>query len=384
MIPGARDLFVLDPSVAHLNHGSFGAIPKIVRAERQRLLDEFDANPLRLVTGDLWERTAAARRQFADFLGAEPELSALVGNATQGMAIVLNSLDLRPGDEIVITDHSYNAFTLAVQDQGARRGVKMIVAPIDLELPVTETVATITSLVNERTKLVIVDQISSATAQLHPVAEIAAALRPLGVPLLVDGAHAPGMLHKPLAGINADFWVGNLHKWAFAPSGTALLRVSSAWRDRMVPLAVSHGHAEGYPKHLEQQGTRDFSTWLAAVAGLTLFEQFGEVQIQRHNVDLAAYGQRVVGEALGVDPEQLPNSGDGVSMRIIPLPAGVADDYDRANPLRRRIADELGIEVAVNAWRGRGWLRISGQIYNTEDECDRLAAALPALLKAAA
>lgn len=380
MIPGARDLFVLDPSVAHLNHGAFGAVPTVVREARQQLFDEYDANPLRFVTGDLHARTAAARTELANFLGAEPELSALVGNVTQGISIVLNSLDLSEGDEILLTDHSYNAVTLAAQDQVARRGVVIKVAPVDLGGATAESISTH---VNERTKLAIVDQISSPTAQRHAVDEIALALRALGVPLLVDAAHAPGMLPRPVAGVAADFWVGNLHKWAFAPAGTALLRVSPAWADRITPLAVSHRHPEGYPVRVEHQGTRDFTAWLAAPAGLSLFDRFGEAEIQRHNIELAGQGQRILGDAMGLDPAELPDPGAGVSMRIVPLPPGFALDFPAAGALRRRIADELGVEVSVNPWRSRGWLRICAQIYNTIDDYERLAAGLPALLKSA-
>jgi isopenicillin-N epimerase len=381
VIPGARDLFVLDPSVSHLNHGAFGAVPTVVREARQRLLDEYDANPLRFVTGELHERTAAARTELATFLGAEPELSALIGNVTQGTSIVLNTLDLREGDEILLTDHSYNAVTLAAHDQVVRRGARVVVAPVDLGRSSDEA---ITAHVTERTRLVIVDQISSATAQLHPVGEIAAALRELGVPLLVDAAHAPGMLHHPLEGVDADFWVGNFHKWGYAPPGTALLRVAPQWAERIVPLAVSHSHLVGYPQRVEQQGTRDFTAWLAAPAGLTLFARFGEAEVQRHNEALAAQGQAIVGAALGLDPFELPDPGPGVSMRIIPLPEGVATDFPDAAPLRRRIADELGCEVSVNPWRGRGWLRVCAQIYNSVEDYERLAAGLPALLKTVA
>jgi isopenicillin-N epimerase len=200
------------------------------------------------------------------------------------------------------------------------------------------------------------------------------------VPLLVDAAHAPGMLHRPLSGLDPDFWVGNMHKWAFAPPGSALLRVTAAWRDKLVPLVISHAHLDGFPRNIEQQGTRDHTTWLAARAGLSLFDRFDEAKIQRHNAELAAYGQRVIGDALGVEPSGLPDPGAGVSMRVIPLPEGVGADVASADRLRRRIADELATEVAVNPWRGRGLLRVSAQIYNSPEEYDQLAARLPALL----
>jgi isopenicillin-N epimerase len=381
MIADARELFVLDPNVAHLNHGSFGSVPIPVRQERLRLLDEYDSNPLRVVVGDLWDRVADNRTAAAHFLGADPEMCALVINATFGAALALNSVRLGAGDEVVITDHSYNAVTLAVEDQVKRFGAKVVVAPIDLAAGVKETVAAVTDTVTERTRLVIVDEVSSATAKRHPVAELATQLRRMGVPLMVDAAHSPGMLPRPLNGIDPDFWVGNMHKWAFAPGGTALLRVSAVWRDRVAPLVVSHAHLDGYPRNVEQQGTHDHTAWLALKAGLGVFDRFGEAEIQRHNTELAAYGQAVIGDALGLRPAELPAPGDHVSMRVIPLPPGLVTDHLTARALYRRIAAELSTETAINVWRGEGLLRVSAQIYNTPEEYDRLAANLPSLLQ---
>jgi isopenicillin-N epimerase len=381
MIANARELFVLDPNVAHLNHGSFGSVPVPVRQERLRLLDEYDANPLRVVVGDLWERVADNRAAAAGFLGADPDLCALVINATFGAALALNSVRLAAGDEIVITDHSYNAVTLAVEDQVKRSDAKLVVAPVNLEAGAAETLAAVTDAVTERTKLVIVDEISSATAKRHPIAELAARLRQMGVPLMVDAAHSPGMLPRPLSGIDPDFWVGNLHKWAFAPGGTALLRVSADWLDRIAPLVVSHAHLAGYPLNVEQQGTRDHTPWLALKAGLAIFDRFGEAEIQRHNTELAAFGQRVIGEALGLNPADLPDPGDHVSMRVIPLPPGLVTDQLAGRALYHRIADELATETAINVWRGEGLLRVSAQLYNSPEEYEKLAENLPSLLK---
>lgn len=381
MIAGARELFVLDPSVAHLNHGSFGAVPIPVRQERLRLLDEHDSNPLRLVVGDLWDRISGNRAAAAEFLGADPSLCALVINATFGIALALNTVRLEAGDEVVITDHSYNAVTLAIEDQVRRFGAKVVVAPVGLAAGVAETVAAVTDAVTERTKLVIVDEISSATAKRHPIAELASRLGEMGVPLAVDAAHSPGMLPRPLSGVDPDFWVGNLHKWAFAAPGTALLRVSERWRDRMAPLVVSHAHPEGFPRSVEQQGTRDHSGWLALRASLAMFDHFGESEIQRHNSELAAYGQRVIGEALGLAAADLPGPGEHVSMRVIPLPHGLVTDFPAARALYQHISAELATETAVNVWRGEGLLRVSAQIYNSPEEYERLAEGLPSLLK---
>jgi isopenicillin-N epimerase len=385
-LPGACELFQLDPGVAHLNHGSFGATPVAVRAARRELIDEFDTDPLRFMAQGLSERVAAARQPLSEFVGALPGSAALVTNATTGTALALRAVSLRAGDEILVTDHGYPAVTLALHELRQRLGVRVVTAEVPLRTSDNldtddATVAAVLAAVTPRTRLAIVDQISSATAQAHPVARLAGDLRAAGVPLLVDGAHAPGMLPDPAA-IGADFWVGNLHKWGFAPAGTALMSVGDRWRDRMVPLVVSHAEPDGFPTRLEHQGTRDYSAWIAAPTGLALFERYGAEQIRRHNQQLAQHGQLVVAQTLGLPEDRLPDPGPAVSMRLLPVQTGSGTIYDRAwaESLRDRIFTELSTWVNVFSWNGRGFLRISAQIYNKPADYERLAIGLRRLL----
>ncbi|MEV4764071.1 aminotransferase class V-fold PLP-dependent enzyme [Micromonospora chokoriensis] len=381
-IPGARLLFSLDPAVSHLNHGSFGAVPVGVQRAQQRLRDEMEANPLRFFTQGLVDRIAHTRRHLAGFLGADPDGSALVGNTTTGVAVVLQSMGLRPGDEILSTDHGYGAVSLAIQRECRRTGAVSRVLPV----PLAATDEQLVQIVRDglrpgRTRLLVVDQLTSATAKLFPTAAIVGVAREHGVPVLVDAAHAPGMLPTTVASIGADFWVGNLHKWAYAPRGTALLAVAPQWRDRIEPLVVSWEQESGFPARLEWQATLDYTPWLAAPAGLFTMRSLGVDRVRAHNAALAAYGQRVVGDALGVPPAQLPDpGGPGVSLRLIPLPAGTGTTIDAARALQARIGERLAAEVAVMSWNGSGWLRLTGQVYNTADEYERLATRLPALL----
>ncbi|MEV1108905.1 aminotransferase class V-fold PLP-dependent enzyme [Micromonospora sp. NPDC049751] len=381
-IPGARLLFSLDPAVSHLNHGSFGAVPIGVQRAQQRLRDEMEANPLRFFTQGLVDRLAHTRRHLAGFLGADPQGSALIGNTTTGVAVVLQSMGLRPGDEIVSTDHGYGAVSLAIGRECRRTGAVSRVLPIPLDAGDEQIVQTIRAgLRPGRTRLLVVDQLTSATAKLFPTAAIVAVAHENGVPVLVDAAHAPGMLAITVASIGADFWAGNLHKWGYAPRGTALLAVAPQWRERIEPLVVSWEQESGFPARVEWQATLDYTSWLAAPAGLFTLRSLGVDRVREHNAALAAYGQRVVGDALGVPPAQLPDpGGPGVSLRLIPLPAGTGTTIDAARALQTRIGERLAAEVAVMSWNGRGWLRLTGQVYNAADEYERLATRLPALL----
>jgi isopenicillin-N epimerase len=376
-LPGARLLFPLDPAVSYLNHGSSGVTPVPVQRAQQRLREEMDANPQRFFTRGLHDRLAHARRRLAGFLGAHPEGTALVPNTTFGISVVLNSLGLGTGDEVVTTDHRYGTVDYSVDSTGARRKV--------VQIPFTATADEIVALIRDaatpgRTRLVIVDLIAAPTARLFPVAEIGKSLRDKGIPLLVDGAHGPGSIPLQVEALGADFFVGNVHKWAFAPRSTAILTVATPWRDRIRPLVQSWSHPDGYPANVEYGGTLDYTGWLAAPTGILTLRTLGVERVRAHNDALARYGQHIVGKSLGLTPTDLPDPGGPLPMRIVPLP--VRDgDQEMASRLRDRISDELRAEVAVNAWQGRLLLRLAAQIYNRPDEYERLAEGLPKLLR---
>jgi isopenicillin-N epimerase len=375
-------LFSLDPAVAYLNHGGFGAVPLSVQRTQQRLRDEIETNPVKFYAQGLLDRLIHTRRHVAGFLGADPEGSALIPNTTAGISLALQSVPLESGDEVLLTDHVYGAVALAARRRCRRAGATARTVALPLGAPPAEVVSRIRSALRPgRTKLLIVDQIAASTAQVLPVREITAAAHEHDIPVLVDGAHVPGMLPLDVSAIGADFWVGNLHKWAFTPRGTALIAVAPAWRRRIDPLIVSWEQDAGFPLSVEFQGTVDYSPWLAAPAGLFVLRTLGPDAVSAHNAGLARYGQRVVGEALELTPDELPEPGaPEASMRVVPLPAGLASTQAEAQALRQHIADKLATEVAVNAWGGRGWLRLSAQIYNRPEEYDRLAERLPALL----
>jgi isopenicillin-N epimerase len=379
-VPGARLLFSLDPAVSHLNHGSFGAVPVPVQRAQQRLRDEMEANPVRFFAGGaLYDRIAAARRHLASFIGLDPDGCAIVPNATTGAAVAIGSIGLSRGDEVLTTDHRYGAVALAIERACRETGAVVREVPVRLGATDDDVVAAVRAGLTGRTRLVALDLITSPTARVMPVAAVHAALHGTGVPLFVDAAHAPGVISDPTP---AEFWVGNLHKWAYAPRGTALLYVAPRWRGRVRTPVVSWREGEGFPGSLEFSGVTDPTPWLAAPMGAYVLRTLGLDRVRRHNATLAAYGQAVMGAAFGLSRDALPGPGGGpdLPMRIVPLPGALGADPDGAALLRRRIADELQAEVQISSWRGRGFLRLSANIYNQADEYDRLAERLPPFL----
>ncbi|MGD6757104.1 aminotransferase class V-fold PLP-dependent enzyme [Streptomyces sp. BH105] len=379
------DAWALDPDVRHLNHGSFGAVPRVTLDELRALRAEMEANPCRWFRG-LPERVARARADIARYLRAAPDTVALVPNASAGVSTVLRSLELEPGSEVLLTDHSYGAVTMGVARAAERAGVHVRTLHIPLDATPGQIAALCADALGDTgapTSLVVVDQITSATARLFPVAEIAEHAHAAGALVLVDGAHAPGMLADPLADVGeADFWVGNLHKWPCAPRGTAALVAHGDQAQRLHPLTDSWGAPHPFPERFDQQGTVDLAPWLAAPRSLEFIEEeFGWDAARRHMAELAGEAQQLLADALDVDTAPVGGS-PAPAMRLVPLPGGAAADQEAAHALGRHLADTIGCETAVTTWNGRGFLRVSAHLYNDRKDYAYLADQLPAALVA--
>ncbi|GAA1218684.1 aminotransferase class V-fold PLP-dependent enzyme [Kitasatospora nipponensis] len=373
-LPGAVELFALDPALAHLNHGSYGALPIEVQREQERLRAELEGDPDGFFLAAPG-RVAATRERLARWLGADPQGLALLSNVTEAVAVALDSIPFGPGDEILVTDHGYGVVTLAAERRVAECGarVRTVALPLDAADPAEAVLAA----AGPRTKLALLDRVTSPTAREVATAPLLRALAERGVLTMVDAAHAPGMLDADLAAGRPDFWFGNLHKWAFAPRASAVLVVGAPWRERVRPLTYSWEHHRGFPANVEWRGTADYTGWLAAPTGLALLDRLGVREVREHNARLAAYGQRVLGELAGLPA--LPAS-PGVSMRAVRLPATVAEDEAGVVALMAAVRDELGARVAVRPWAGGGVLRVSAQVYNRPEEYRALASGLPSLL----
>jgi isopenicillin-N epimerase len=255
----------------------------------------------------------------------------------------------------------------------------VVVAHVPLRASNDEVTAAVVESVTDRTRLTIVDHVTSPTARRMPLVTMLPALKERGTDVFVDGAHAAGMLAVDLDRLGADFWAGNLHKWCCAPRGTAVLHVSAEHRGQMRPLVASWGEPAGFPESFNEVGTEDLTAWLAAPRALRLLDQLGFEKLRQHNAELAVHGQRVLAQELGLDPAGLPRD-PAVSMQLVPLPAGLASTPDEAAALQARIGDQIAVEVAVTSWDGQGFLRLSAQAYNSPADYARLAADLPALL----
>ncbi len=382
----------LDASVAFLNHGSFGACPTHVLDIQNGIRKELERAPVAFLIRELEPRLDQARAALADFLGADADDLVFVPNATAGVNTVLRSLQFEAGDEILITDHVYNAVGNAATFVADRWGARVVIAAVPF--PVSEAqefTEAVLAEVGPRTRLVMLDHVTSPTAIVCPIATTIAALSRRGIDTLIDGAHAPGMLPVDLKAIGATYYTGNCHKWLCAPKGAGFLHVQRDRQELIRPLVISHGansprtDRSRFQLEFAWTGTGDPSAALSVPASLRYLETLvdgGWPALMQRNKRLALAARELICECLEV-ATPCPNTMIGC-MASVPLPCATTLPCNERllEPLSEALFQDFAIEVPVMRWpqpRER-LLRISAQIYNDISQYQRLCEALTTLL----
>jgi isopenicillin-N epimerase len=380
-----RAEWALDPAITYLNHGTVGATPRRVLAAQQAIRDEIQRQPARFLLRELADvkqiamrarpRMRVAADAVAEFLGARGEDLAFVDNATAGVNAVLRSLRLEPGDEILLTDHGYGSVGFVARHVADRASARVVT--VELPWPGRDAgaiVEAVAGAIGPRTRVAVVDQVTSPTALLLPVAEIAARCRAAGVAVLVDGAHGPGALEFSIQDLGADWYTGNLHKWAMAPISSGVLWARPERQEDLHPPAISWGYGLGLAAEFDLQGTRDPSPWLAAPEGLAFMRDLGLGAMRAWNHGLAWNSARALADRWGVP---LPQDEAMVgTMAAVLLPERFGATREDGVRLKDALLDEDGIEAQVLEFRGRLLWRISAQVYNEADDVERAARAL--------
>jgi len=382
---GMLEHWTLDPAVTYLNHGTVGVAPRRVLQAQQAIRDEIERQPSRALLRELVSmvgvpppvpgRLRAAAEKVAGFLGARGPDVVFVDNATTGANAVLRSLHFEPGDDILITDHAYGAVARAAAFAARERGahVRTALVPYPAFDP-QRMVETIAAALGPRTRLALVDHITSESALIIPVAEIAARCRAKGVPVFVDGAHAPGVLPLDIPALGVDFYTANLHKWAHAPRSCGFLWASPAQQPLLHPPVISWGLDKGYLAEFDWVGTRDPSAWLAAPEGIAFLHALGFEKVRAYNHRLAWEASRMLCDRFGTSLER--DEAAVGSMVTLPLPKRLGSTPEEAARLRDALLFEDGIEVQVHASHGQLRARISAQVYNEAGDFERLAEAV--------
>ena len=377
-----RSHFLLAEDATFLNHGSFGACPKEVLAEQGRVRlsmemepDQFFHRAIEAMSEESALRRAAA--EVAQFVNAPAECVAFVENATAGIQTALRSIALERGDRILVTNHTYNAMRLMVEARCAETGAQAVVA----QIPIPTTDDAIVEAIDGALKpgqggpirVAIIDHITSPTALVFPLERIIAKLRANGTLVIVDGAHAIGQIPLDLAALAPDWYVSNLHKWLFAPKGTALFYASREVAPMTKPNVVSHFIDAGFPGSFSYTGTRENTGWLASPAAIRFFNDLGPEEVRAYQRDLIAKATDLFAP-LGIAPIAPPAM--SAAMRSYVLPRKRAATQADADALMKQLWEEERIQTWSRAFAGKLLLRISAQVYVDEDDLVRLLEAL--------
>jgi isopenicillin-N epimerase len=372
-------LWSLDPAVTYLNHGSFGACPTAVLQVQTRLRRELEAEPVDFLVRRLPARLDETRQTLAAFLGADPADLVFVPNATTGVNAVLRSLPFAPGDELLTTDHTYGACRKSLDYVAGQSGARVVTASVPFPIAGEEAVvAAVLAAVTPRTRLALLDHVTSPTALVFPLARLVRELQARDVDTLVDGAHAPGLVPLDLDALGATYYTGNAHKWLCAPKGAAFLHVRRDRQAGLHPLTISHGYRQGFHAEFDWTGTCDPTPWLCIPEAIRYLGQLlpgGWPTLMAANRALALQARDLLCAALQV-AAPCPDSMLG-AMASIPLPVPRAgapavhlDTEGLAAWIRAR-----GVETWLHPWPVP-LLRVSAQLYNHLGQYERLATLL--------
>lgn len=390
--PDIQKFWYLDPEIVFLNHGAFGACPIAVLEAQQRFRQQMESEPLRFFTREWEELLDTARNKLAEFVGANASELVFVPNATTGVNAVLRSLKFCEDDELLTTDHEYNACRNGLDFVASQTGARVVVAkvPFPIASP-KQIVEAVLEKVSPKTRLVLIDHVTSQTGLIFPVQEIASQLAKLGIDTLIDGAHAPGMVALNLREMGATYYSANCHKWLCAPKGAGFLYVKEEKRSLIHPTTISHGansprlDKSRFQLEFDWMGTHDPTAYLCvpeAIEFMGSLLEGGWKELRAKNHLLALAGRKILCEALDMTPP-CPEETIG-TMAVVPLPDSLPrpEQTQSMPPVQDALFQEFGIEVPVmpSPATSRQLIRISAQIYNTIEQYEYLAWAIGKLL----
>lgn len=374
--------FLLDPSIHFLNHGSFGACPKPIFEAYQNWQRRLEAQPVLFLGREYHSLLAESRAALGAYLGAHPDNLIYIPNATYGVNIIVRSLDLQPGDEILSTNHEYGACDFTWEFACERTGAVYVRQPLQLPFETEEQLlAQFWAGLTDRTRVVYLSQITSPTALRLPVEAICGRARELGLLTIIDAAHAPGQVSLDLAALDADFVTGNCHKWMLAPKGAAFLYARPQVQSLLAPLVVSWGY--GNPPQsanrmldlFEWSGTKDPAAWLSVPAAIQYMEERDWDSMRRECNALLTQALEQLSMLVRLPPLSPLNGQFYAQMAAAELPAQMDIAW-----LKTALYDQFRVEVPLIEWQGRKFVRVSIQAYNTPEDVAALLEGLKELL----
>ncbi|MDA7902753.1 aminotransferase class V-fold PLP-dependent enzyme [Mariniblastus sp.] len=350
----------------YLNHGSFGLQPNLVRYNRRSWIDRLDEQPMDFYLRQMESALFEARTSIAEFIGTNPANLVLIDNATYAMNIVANSFSLNPGDEVLINDHEYGAVHRIWQRACDRSGAKLVSATLpDSFESKDQIVDCLIQAATNKTRLVVVSHITSATALIMPIEEICNAFHAQGVAVCVDGPHAPAHVELSVENLKCDFYTASLHKWLCAPLGSGFLYVHPRFQNTIQPPVKSWGRLlpaipETWDEEFTWIGSRDPSPFLSVPQAIGWIQDIGLNNFRNRACWLASYTENCLRDLFHSQPIGDRSAGWYGAMTHVPLPPG---DW---SGLQKQLWEQIGIEVMIILFKERWYVRVSHHLYNNQ------------------
>lgn len=372
-----KDLFLLDPTVTYLNHGSFGACPKPIFEAWQKLQLELETQPVTFILKKTPVYLAKAKEALAPFIGCDKDDFYFTQNPTMAINTIMRSLELQPDDEILATNHEYGAMDMVWNFYCKKTGVKYIRQHISLPIQSKEQILDeFWKGYTNKTKAIFINHMSSASALIFPVKEIVVRARELGLITIVDGAHVPGHIELNIQELNPDYYTGTLHKWMLAPKGSTFLYVKKEYQDLLDPLVVSWGYETKAPtksqflENHEHQGTRDVSAFLCTTDVIDFLEKHNWKQQSQLCKEIVLANYQRFCDLLGTQP-LCP-----ISTEFLGQMASIEVKTNEPMVLKEKLISDYNIEIPVMHLNGKNYIRYSINAYNSQADLDKLYSAL--------
>ncbi|OJW84592.1 MAG: penicillin epimerase [Bacteroidetes bacterium 46-16] len=378
-----KSQFLLDPGIAYLNFGSFGACPKPIFGDYQKWQLLLEREPVQFIAMNSSANLETSRKALAAYIHCDADDLVYTSNPSYAINIIAKSLELKAGDEILSTDIEYGAMDRTWNYYCRKARAKYVRQPIRLPVQSKEDIIKqFWKGYNERTKAIFISQITSATALILPVKEICAMAKERGLLTIVDGAHVPGHIALDLAELEADIYTGACHKWMMTPKGCSFLYVKKEYQPLFDPLVVSWGYEAAMPSHSQfldyhqMQGTRDFSAFLTVPKAIDFMKEHDWWTVAANCRKMVQDNVARFCELLGSKP-LCPVTDDFLGqMCSIPIKTAAPEQ------LQRHLFEHYKIEVPVMRQDEQIFLRYSINAFNTQDDLDRLYEAISEIIKA--
>ncbi|MFC1732098.1 aminotransferase class V-fold PLP-dependent enzyme [candidate division KSB1 bacterium] len=366
-----KSSFAFDPGLYYFNNASLGPSPEFVIDATEKFRRTLDSFPSKYMWGGWNAEKESVREKAAEMTGVSPEEIALIHNTTEGMNLIASSMELVPGDEVILADHEHPSGTIPWQYWQESKGIKLARPKLPI-LPRTpgELVDVYRNAITSRTKVISLCHMVNTNGMILPVREVSEMAHSRNILVAVDGAQSAGMFRFDLHEMGCDFYAASSHKWMFSPKGVGIFYAKEDARTYLKPLIVASGYETRTIRRFENYNTRNLPEVLGLGSAIDFHNLIGPERKERRIVQLKDYFRDALSEK---DYIKIKTPDDNrLSCGIMTVEI---EGHD-VREVETKLADRYHINCRPMNSHGLNGLRISLSVFNTLKDVDYLAAAL--------